>query len=227
MSSLFSAVTTDGDSHAWHRRRITSTGIPRSEREAVLPFCCLRDSRSFALALGTVCLAICRGRGAARARLLGDSRATSAQRELLEDESLVKNQPDEFKASSFLRVSELLAPDLEGYCYGHRWWLSRGGELRDWRTFRTGSGSGGAGTQHDLTAAELAHVQQLISNLPPPNMPSTKVDLLLVASLSNGSWVTRVYDKAKLPPAVQDLVRVLEQPEAITRRSRLFSTPDR
>jgi hypothetical protein len=131
------------------------------------------------------------------------------------------------RAGSILKVSEFLAADGEGRYYGHRWWLGRGGELRDYRTFRTGSGSGGGGAQNHLTAAELARVQQLISNLPPPNMPRSQVDLLLVASLSNGSWVTRVYDKAALPPEVQDLVRVLQQPEAISRQRRLFSTPER
>jgi hypothetical protein len=131
------------------------------------------------------------------------------------------------KAGCILKVSEFLAADGEGRYYGHRWWLGRGGELRDYRTFRTGSGSGGGGAQNHLTAAELAQVQLLISNLPSPNAPASQVDLLLVASLSNGSWVTRVYDKAALPPAVQDLVRVFQQPEAISRQRRPFSTPER
>jgi hypothetical protein len=61
-----------------------------------------------------------------------------------------------------------------------------------------------------LTAAELAQVQQLISKLPPATGTSSQGDLLLVASLSEGSWVTKVYDKAALPPTVQDLVRVLQ-----------------
>ena len=131
------------------------------------------------------------------------------------------------KASCILKVSEFRAADVEWRYYRHRWWIGGNGELRDYRTFRTGSGSHGAGAQNHLTAAELAQVQQLISKLPPPNMPSSQVDLLLVASLSNGSWVTRVYDKAALPPAVQGLVRVLQQPKAVIRRSRLFSTPER
>jgi len=62
-----------------------------------------------------------------------------------------------------------------------------------------------------LTAAELAQVQQIISKLPPSNRPYSQGDLLLVASLSEGSWVTKVYDKAALPPAVQDL-ETLKQP---------------
>jgi hypothetical protein len=125
------------------------------------------------------------------------------------DKSLVKNQPDEFKASSLLRVSKLLAPDLEGDCYVHRWWLSQGGELRDFRNFRTGSGSGAGEGQKYLTAAELARVQQLISNLPAPVTPSSQGEALLVASLSEGSWVTKVYDGAALPPTVQELLGVL------------------
>ena len=61
-----------------------------------------------------------------------------------------------------------------------------------------------------MTAAELAQVQQIISKLPPLNGTSSQGDLLLVASLSEGSRVTKVYDKAALPPAIQDLVRVLQ-----------------
>ena len=61
-----------------------------------------------------------------------------------------------------------------------------------------------------MTAAELAQVQQIISKLPPPTGTSSQGDLLLVASLSEVSWVTKVYDKAALPPEVQDLVRVLQ-----------------
>jgi hypothetical protein len=141
-------------------------------------------------------------------------------------EFFAERQVDE-EASCILKVSEFLAPDREGGYYGHRWWLGRGGELRDYRTFPTGSGSHGVGQQNYLTGAELAQVQQLISNLPPPNMPSSQVYLLLVACLSKGSWVTRVYGKAAPPPAVQDLVRVLQLPAAITRRSRLFSAPER
>jgi hypothetical protein len=141
-------------------------------------------------------------------------------------EFFVEHQIDE-NVSTILKVSEFLAADGEGRYYGHRWWIGRGGELRDYRTFRTGSGSHGAGAQNHLTVAELAHVQQLISDLPPPNVPPSQVDLLLVASSSNGYWVTRVYDKAALPPAVRGLVRVLQQPEAITSRSRPFSAPER
>jgi hypothetical protein len=125
-------------------------------------------------------------------------------------EFYVKNDLEKYSANSQLKVSELAAPDREGLYYRHRRWLGPGGELREERTFRNSLGTGGAGGQHYLTAAELAQVQQLIPKLPPPNATSSQGDLLLVASLSEGSWVTKVYDKAALPPAVQDLVRVLQ-----------------
>jgi hypothetical protein len=126
------------------------------------------------------------------------------------DQFYVKHALEKYQTNSLLKVSELGAPDQEGYYYRHRWWLGPGGELREERTFRTGLGTGGAGGQNSLTAAELAQVQQIISKLPPPNGTSSQGDLLLVASLSESSWVTKVYDKAALPPAVQDLVRVLQ-----------------
>jgi hypothetical protein len=122
----------------------------------------------------------------------------------------VKYDLEEYPANSLLKVSELGAPDREGYYYRHRWCLGRGGELREEGTFRTGLGTGGGGGQHYLTAAELAQVQQIISKLPPPTGTASQGDLLMSASLSEGSWVTKVYDNAALPPAVQDLVRVLQ-----------------
>jgi hypothetical protein len=125
-------------------------------------------------------------------------------------EFYVKYHLERYTADSLLKVSELGAPDREGYYYRQRWWLGRGGELQAEGTFRTVLGTGGGGGQNYLTAAELAQVQQIISKLPPPNGTSSRGDLLLVAFLSEGSWATRVYDKAALPPAVQDLVRVLE-----------------
>ena len=125
-------------------------------------------------------------------------------------EFYVKNSFEKYSANSLLKVSELGAPDREGYYYRRRWCLGRGGELREEGTFRTSLGTGGGGGQNYLTAAELAQVQQIISKLPPPTGTSSQGDLLLVASLSEGSWVTKVYDKAALPPAVQDLVRVLQ-----------------
>jgi hypothetical protein len=124
-------------------------------------------------------------------------------------EFFVKHDLEKYAANSLLKVSELGAPDREGYYYQHRWWLGRGGELREESYGRNPLGWGGGGGQHYLTAAELAQVQELISKLPPPDGSSSRGDLLLVASLSEGSWVTKVYDKAALPPAVQDLVTVL------------------
>jgi hypothetical protein len=115
-----------------------------------------------------------------------------------------------FTANSLLKVSSPGVPDREGYYDRHRWWLGRGGELETDHVTITRLGGQGAGGQHILTAAELAQVQQIISALPPPTATSWQGDLLLVASLSEGSWVTKVYDKAALPPAIQDLVRVLQ-----------------
>jgi hypothetical protein len=116
---------------------------------------------------------------------------------------------EKFTANSLLKVSAPGVPDREGYYDRHRWWLGRGGELEQDRVTVTRFGGKGGGGQNVLTAAELAQVQQIISALPPPTATSWQRDLLLVASLSEGSWVTKVYDKAALPPAVQDLVRVL------------------
>jgi hypothetical protein len=126
-------------------------------------------------------------------------------------EFFVKHDLERYTVNSLLKVSDLGAPDGEGHYYMHRWWLGRGGELGTDRTFRTGTGTHSAGGQHYLTAAELAQVQQIISKLPPTNATSSQGDVLLVASPSEGSWVTKVYDKAALPPEVRDLVRVLQQ----------------
>jgi hypothetical protein len=122
----------------------------------------------------------------------------------------VKHDLEEYPANSLLKALELGAPDREGHYYRQRWWLGRGSELCEERTFRNGSGTGSGLGQNYLTAAELAQVQQIISKLPPSNATSSQGDLLLVASRSEGSWVTKVYDKAALPPAVHDLVRVLQ-----------------
>ncbi len=123
----------------------------------------------------------------------------------------VKDHLETYMAASLLKVSEPGVPDREGYYDRQRGWLGRGGELLQDRVTVTRFGGQGAGGQHDLlTAAELAQVQQIISTLPPSNATSWQGDLLLVASLSEGSWVTKVYDKAALPPAVQDLITVLQ-----------------
>jgi hypothetical protein len=106
-----------------------------------------------------------------------------------------------YTANSLLLVSDLGRADREGYYSIHRWRLGPRGEL--WES----QGSGGG--QHYLTATELAQAQQMISKLPPSTGSFWHGDPLLVASLSEGSWVTRVYDKAALPPAVQDLAGVL------------------
>jgi hypothetical protein len=128
------------------------------------------------------------------------------------DEFYAKDPEDPFKmftANSLLKVSAPGVPDRKGYYDRHRWWLGRGGELQQFRVTATRFGGKGGGGQHVLTAEELAQVQQIISALPPPTATSWQGDLLLVASLSEGSWVTKAYDKAALPPAVQDLIRVL------------------
>jgi hypothetical protein len=120
---------------------------------------------------------------------------------------------DPFKkvtANSLLKISSPGVPDREGYYDRYRWWLGRRGELETDRVTATRFGGKGGGGQHILTAAQLAQVQQIISALPPPTATSWQGDLLLVATLSEGSWVTKVYDKAALPPAIQDLVRVLQ-----------------
>jgi hypothetical protein len=127
------------------------------------------------------------------------------------DEFYAKDAEDPFKkftANSLLKVSSPGVPDREGYYDRHRWWLGRGGELEHCRVTVTGFGGKGGGGQNVLTAAELAQVQQIISALPPPTATSWQGDLLLVASLSEGSWITRAYDKAALPPAIQDLESV-------------------
>jgi hypothetical protein len=128
------------------------------------------------------------------------------------DEFYAKDPEDPFKmftANSLLRVSAPGVPDRKGYYDRHRWWLGPRGELQHFRVTATGFGGKGGGAQHVLTAEELAQVQQIISALPPPTATSWQGDLLLVASLSEGSWVTSAYDKAAFPPAVQDLIRVL------------------
>jgi hypothetical protein len=121
-----------------------------------------------------------------------------------------KDPLKKFTANCLLKVSSPGVPDREGYYDRHRWWLGRGGELEADHVTATRFGGKGGGGQNLLTATELAQVQQIISALPPPTATSWQGDLLLVASLSEGSWVTKVYDKAALPPAIQDLVRVLQ-----------------
>jgi hypothetical protein len=121
----------------------------------------------------------------------------------------VKYELEEFTANSLLKVSDLGGPDREGYYSQHRWRLGPGGELFEERSGRNALGWGGGGGQNYLTAAELAQAQQIISKLPPSNGSLWYGDPLLVASPSEGSWVTRVYDKATLPSAVQDLFGVL------------------
>ena len=113
-------------------------------------------------------------------------------------------------ANSLLKVSELGAPDREGRYYRHRWCVGGVGQLYEERYFRKALGTGSFGEQHYLTATELVQLQQIILKLPPSMGPYSQGDVLLVSSLSEGSWVTKVYDKAALPPAVQDIVRVLQ-----------------
>jgi hypothetical protein len=125
-------------------------------------------------------------------------------------EFYVKNGVDDFDANCLLKISELGAPDREGNYYRHRWWLGGGGELRKTVRFRNALGVGGVGGQNYLNAAELAQVQQIITKLPRSNRPYLQTDLILVSSFSGGFWVTKIYDKAALPAAVQDLVGVLQ-----------------
>jgi hypothetical protein len=129
------------------------------------------------------------------------------------DEFYAKDPEDPFKmftANSLLKVSAPGVPDRKGYYDRYRWWLGRGGELCVDHVTATGFGGKGGGGQHVLTAAELGQAQQIISTLPASNATSWQADLLLVAALSEGSWVTKVYDRAALPPEVQDLIRVLQ-----------------
>ncbi len=112
-------------------------------------------------------------------------------------------------ANSLLKVSEVGVRHPWGYYDQHRWCLGPGGELLDRRAGSKATGWGDPGGQHELTAAELAQVQQLLAVLPPSNGSHSQGELLLVSSLSEGSWVTKVYDKSALPSAVRDLVTVL------------------
>jgi hypothetical protein len=124
-------------------------------------------------------------------------------------EFYVKNSFEKYSANSLLKVSEPGVPDREGYYDRQRCWLGQGGVLGSDRVTVTRLGGRGGGGENRLTAAELAQVQQIISTLPPSNATPWQGDLRLVASLSEGHWVTKVYNKSALPPAVQDLVRVL------------------
>jgi hypothetical protein len=124
-------------------------------------------------------------------------------------EFYVKNSFERYSANTLLKVSEPGVPDRNWYYDRHRWWLGQGGVLGQDRVTVTRFGTKGGGGENRLTAAHLAWVQQIISTLPPSNATPWQGDLLLVASLKEGYWVTKVYDKSALPPAVQDLVRVL------------------
>ncbi len=118
---------------------------------------------------------------------------------------------DEYTANSLLKVSDLGLPGYGGNYDRQRWWLAPVPELRSWGTFHHRLGSGGEGGQQQLTAAEFSQAQQIISKLPPSNNPYLKGNLLVVSFRSNGSWVTRGYDKTSLPPAVQDLMKFLQR----------------
>jgi hypothetical protein len=125
------------------------------------------------------------------------------------DRFFVKYSLKEYTANCLPKVSELGAPDREGNHAQHRWRLSPGGELFEERYGHKAAGWGGGDGQNYPTAAELAQVQQNIPKLPPSSGSSSHGDLLLVASLSEGSRVTNVYGKSKLPPAVQNLMKIL------------------
>ncbi len=122
----------------------------------------------------------------------------------------VKHELEEYSANSLLKVSDLGAPDREGHFTGHRWCLGPGGQLLAETRSHYALGWGSGWGQHYLTAAKMAEVQQIILKLPLSNESYLQRDRLLVSSFKNGSWVTNIYDKAALPPAVQDLVSVLK-----------------
>jgi hypothetical protein len=125
-------------------------------------------------------------------------------------EFYVKDSFEKYSANSLLKVSEPGVPDREGYYDRERWWLGQGGVLGQDGVTRRRFGEKSGGREHRLTAAHLAWAQQIISTLPPSNATPWQGDVLLVASLSEGYWVTRVYNKSALPPEVQDLVTVLQ-----------------
>lgn len=116
--------------------------------------------------------------------------------------------PPYHQATSLLKVSEIGAPDPKGFYCDRRWCLGRRGELTRCHLSKDFYAARRAGSSRRLTAAELAQVQEMISNLPPSNRAYSRGDLVLVSFLRKGSWFTRVYDKATLPSAVQDLVAV-------------------
>jgi hypothetical protein len=125
-------------------------------------------------------------------------------------EFYVKNSFEQYSANSLLKVSDPGVPDREGYYDRRRWWLGQGGVLGQFRVTHSRFGGKSAGGENRLTAAELAQVEQILSTLPPSNAAPWQNDLLLVASFSEGNWVTKVYDKSAVPPAVQDLLRIIQ-----------------
>lgn len=98
-----------------------------------------------------------------------------------------------------------------------RWCLSQAGELSRRDIVKGAYCAYRRCSEGYLTRAELAEVQQTISKLPPSNGPYRRGALLLVSTLSDGSWVTKVYDKAALPPAVRDLVTLVHLKDSSTR----------
>jgi hypothetical protein len=118
-------------------------------------------------------------------------------------EFYVKNSFEKYSANSLLKVSEPDFRDREGYYDRRRWWLGQGGVLGQDRVTVTPFGRKGAGGENRLTAAELAQVQQIIATLPPSNATPWQGDLLLVASFSEGSWVTKVYSSSVNSPCLK------------------------
>ncbi len=136
-----------------------------------------------------------------------------------------KDEVEISQPNILLKVSDADAPD-GGPRYNQlpsyrklRWCLGRAGELSR-REIVHGAYCGWRRSWQDgLSRAELAEVQRIISKLPPSNGPYHHGDLLLVSTLSEGSWVTKVYDKAAPPPAVRDLVTLLHLRYSSTRVS--------
>jgi hypothetical protein len=129
---------------------------------------------------------------------------------------------ERYRVNGILKVSAPGVSKQGGYYFRHRLCVDQGGELyRDTRC-HSFYGTAIARGKWLLTAANLAEVEQIISKLPPANASYPQGDLILVSSLSDGSWVTRAYDIAALPPAVKELVRVLQLRLAMTHQSELL-----
>lgn len=62
----------------------------------------------------------------------------------------------------------------------------------------------------ELTKAQYAAFDKLAPTLPPSTAtPPTLANLLVVSFRQSGSWVTRLYDRSNLPPAVVEAHHIL------------------